>query len=203
MLDRNFFAHTNPDSASPFDRIHAAGYTYSTAGENLAFTATTAALTAEDINIAVAGLHENLFVDAGVTGRGHRVNMLNGDFKEVGIGIQDGGYTSNGVVYNAVMVTQNFGTQPGAGAFLLGVVYDDADNNSFYSPGEGVGSVMIQVVNVATNTVQTVYSMDAGGYQIGLDPGTYDITFTTGSGMHFVNDQVMGVNNVKVDWVMA
>jgi uncharacterized protein YkwD len=36
MIDRDFFAHTNPDGASPFDRLTAAGIDYSSAAENIA-----------------------------------------------------------------------------------------------------------------------------------------------------------------------
>lgn len=38
MTRRDFFSHTNPDGASPFDRLAAAGVTYRSAGENIALT---------------------------------------------------------------------------------------------------------------------------------------------------------------------
>lgn len=201
MLSRNFFAHVNPDGVSPSDRIQTAGYTYSTVGENIAYIATTASLTGALINSFVADSYESLFVDENYAGRGHRLNVLDDGFKEVGIGIQSGEFTSGGTTYNAVMSTQDFGTQPGAGAFLLGVVYGDTDGNSFYTPGEGVGSVMVEILNVDSNSAQTIYTMDAGGYQTELAPGTYDITYTIGNNTHFVDDLVVGVNNIKLDWV--
>jgi uncharacterized protein YkwD len=37
MRDRDFFAHTNPDSKSPFDRMSDAGVSYSAAAENIAY----------------------------------------------------------------------------------------------------------------------------------------------------------------------
>jgi uncharacterized protein YkwD len=37
MIDRDFFSHTNPDGESPWDRLHAAGITYTSAGENIAY----------------------------------------------------------------------------------------------------------------------------------------------------------------------
>jgi len=37
MLDRAFFAHTNPDGLSPFDRLRDAGIGYSRAAENIAW----------------------------------------------------------------------------------------------------------------------------------------------------------------------
>ena len=36
MINRNFFAHYNPEGQTPFDRMKQAGISYSYAGENLA-----------------------------------------------------------------------------------------------------------------------------------------------------------------------
>ncbi|QTR44937.1 hypothetical protein J9253_13050 [Thiothrix litoralis] len=202
MLDNDFFAHVNLEGQSPFDRIQTAGYTYVTAGENIGWIGTTASLTEATINTFVGDSHESLFVDEGVVGRGHRVNMLDDSFKEVGIGIHSGEFTSGATAFNSVMSTQNFATQPNAEAFLLGVIYKDADNNRFYTPGEGIGSVGIVIVNTLTNATQTIYSMDAGGYQVELDAGIYDITYTFNDNAHFIDDLVIGVDNIKSDWVV-
>jgi len=37
MVSRSFFSHQNPDGASPFDRLRAAGIDYSRAAENIAY----------------------------------------------------------------------------------------------------------------------------------------------------------------------
>ena len=37
MVDRGFFAHTNPDGKSPFDRLREAGVDYASAAENIAY----------------------------------------------------------------------------------------------------------------------------------------------------------------------
>ena len=37
MVARDFFAHTNPDGDSPFDRMRAAGIAFSSAAENIAW----------------------------------------------------------------------------------------------------------------------------------------------------------------------
>jgi uncharacterized protein YkwD len=37
MLDRGFFSHTTPEGVSPWSRLAAAGITYTTAGENIAW----------------------------------------------------------------------------------------------------------------------------------------------------------------------
>ncbi|XIE77524.1 sigma-70 family RNA polymerase sigma factor [Streptomyces sp. SBR177] len=75
MAARNFFDHTNPDGADPGDRVTAAGYQWSTYGENIAKGQRTPAEV----------------MDAWMNSPGHRANILNCSFKEIGIGIHDAG----------------------------------------------------------------------------------------------------------------
>jgi uncharacterized protein YkwD len=75
MATRNFFAHTNPDGASPFDRMRAAGYDGRLMGENIAAGYTTA----------------QAVMDAWMNSAGHRANILNCGFKDIGIGFATGG----------------------------------------------------------------------------------------------------------------
>lgn len=70
MINRGFFAHNNPEGQTPFDRMAAAGISYRTAGENLA------------INTSVAAA-ENAFMNSS----GHRANILNSSYTDVGIGV--------------------------------------------------------------------------------------------------------------------
>lgn len=84
MANRGFFSHYNPEGQSPFDRMRAAGISFSYAGENLA------------INQSVTGA-ETAFMNS----PGHRANILNTNYTEIGIGIA---YKSNGSIY----VTQEF-----------------------------------------------------------------------------------------------
>lgn len=74
MIQNNYFAHNSLDGKTPFDRMKAAGITYKTAGENIAG------------NSSVQGAHTSL-----MNSPGHRANILNANFTEVGIGIVDGG----------------------------------------------------------------------------------------------------------------
>lgn len=74
MINKGYFSHTSPTYGSPFDMIKAAGVSYRYAGENLAG--------AYNVNTA----HTNL-----MNSSGHRANILNNNFKEVGIGIVNGG----------------------------------------------------------------------------------------------------------------
>ncbi|MFI1968259.1 RNA polymerase [Streptomyces cinnamoneus] len=71
MAARGFFDHTNPDGKGPGDRITAAGYQWSTYGENIAYGQQDAAAV----------------MDSWMHSDGHRKNILNCSFKEIGIGI--------------------------------------------------------------------------------------------------------------------
>ncbi|WP_206308037.1 CAP domain-containing protein, partial [Streptomyces rhizosphaericola] len=87
MESRAYFSHTSPDGTDPGDRITAVGYRWSTYGENIAKGQRTPA----DV------------MEAWMNSPGHRANILNCAFKEMGIGKQDSG---GGPVW-----TQKFGTR--------------------------------------------------------------------------------------------
>ncbi|MEV5975118.1 CAP domain-containing protein [Streptomyces sp. NPDC051921] len=75
MAARDFFDHTNPDGAGPGDRVSAAGYPWSTYGEN----------------IAMGQSSPEQVMEAWMNSPGHRANILNCDFKEIGVGIHNSG----------------------------------------------------------------------------------------------------------------
>jgi uncharacterized protein YkwD len=87
MADHNYFAHESQDGRSPFDRMTAAGYTYSTAAENIAAGQRTPAAV----------------MDAWMNSAGHRQNILNCRLTQIGVGVATGG--SYGIYW-----TQDFGT---------------------------------------------------------------------------------------------
>ncbi|MFI9291606.1 CAP domain-containing protein [Streptomyces gardneri] len=76
MAARDYFDHTNPDGDGPGERVTAAGYPWSTYGENIAMGQST----------------PEQVMEGWMNSPGHRANILNCDFKEIGIGIHtDGG----------------------------------------------------------------------------------------------------------------
>lgn len=71
MVTRDFFAHTNPDGASPFDRLTDAGIAYSLGAENIAF-----------------GYPDAVSVLRGwLDSPGHRANIENCGLEEHGVGL--------------------------------------------------------------------------------------------------------------------
>jgi hypothetical protein len=89
MLAKGYFAHTTPDGKTPWDFITGAGYNYMMAGENLAVNFT------EAENVETAWMNSP----------GHRANILNKNFEDIGIGISQGIYQG----HTAIFVVQEFG----------------------------------------------------------------------------------------------
>ena len=88
MVDRDFFAHINPDNETPWERMSFAGYDWAWAGENIA-----------------AGQNSPAAVVAGwMDSDGHCANIMNPNFEELGVGYYPGGDYGH-------YWTQNFGTQ--------------------------------------------------------------------------------------------
>lgn len=71
MVARHFFSHTNPDGVGPGARISATGYHWSTWGENIAY----GQQTPTDV------------MTAWMNSPGHRANILNCAFQEIGVGV--------------------------------------------------------------------------------------------------------------------
>lgn len=190
MLDADTFSHTGANGSDAGDRMNAAGFDFKAPyswGENLAWNGTTGAI---DATASVLGNHQGLFESAG-----HRVNMLNGDYKEIGIGVETGAFGSGGTDYNAMMVTQNFALS-GSASYLTGVVIDDQDGDRFYDIGEGRGGATITATGSA-GTFETS-TWDAGGYRLELPAGSYDVTVTL-DGESYAQTITIGSENVKLD----
>jgi hypothetical protein len=200
-LSENKFGH-NVGGTNPGQRMTAAGYAFTGGwgwGENVAWSGSTGSF---PLTQAVAGNHyELLFIDRNVTGRGHRLNLLNSSFKEVGIGIAAGGNYNGGAggaTYNAVLTTQDFAYSSG-NSFLTGVVFTDADGDAFYTPGEGIGSVTITASPVGGGPAFTVNTWASGGYALPLAPGTYSVSATGAFGTFDMGPATISTQNIKRD----
>ncbi len=134
---------------------------------------------------------------------GHRENMMEATYREVGIRIRTG---VTGLDVGPWVVTQDFGRRWNQGnPFLLGVVYGDTTSNG-YDAGEGFGSVTITAVagnGSAGAPTYTTTSMSAGGWQMQVPAGTYAVTFSgAGFGQAVTYYSVtVGSQNEKLDAV--
>lgn len=75
MNKNDYFSHTGLDGSNPGQRITAAGYTWSSYGENIANGYTT----------------EQAVMNGWLNSEGHCKNIMNGGFKDIGAG-RDGNY---------------------------------------------------------------------------------------------------------------
>jgi hypothetical protein len=90
MIKNQYFAHVSPQNKTPWDFIKTQNYNYLIAGENLA------------VNFYDSEALQNAWMNS----PGHKANILNKDFEDIGIGIAEAQY--RGV--NAIFVVQMFGT---------------------------------------------------------------------------------------------
>ena len=213
LLDNNKFQHKGEGGTNSRDRMENAGYTFTNPsgnGENLAWLGTTGT---PNFTTFVERNYENLFIDKNISGRGHRVTLMNPNYQEIGISsILQGGYISpfNGRTYNTVMTTQNFAYSGGSGPFITGVAYTDKEiNDDFYTVGEGIGGITVTAVDIenSANTFTTT-TWNSGGYSLDVAAGlTYDVTFSgdldgDGQADNTATYQVtVGSQNVKQDVV--
>lgn len=196
MYARKFFDHVNPDGKDPFQRMKAAGYIYTVAGENIATGGGYSASALEDI----------LMIDTGVSDRGHRVNLLNigssGIYREIGVGYHLGAALETVTIGSQSFQTKDFITQDfgsnATGPFVLGVVYNDANHNNFYDQGEELAGVTVTPDSGGFFAVTGT----AGGFAFPVSSsGTLMVTASGGGLASPITMQVTltGVN-VKVDF---
>jgi len=185
MLDTDTFSHTGAGGGSAGDRMADAGYEFRGSwswGENIAYRGSTGTLNLDE---AVYFLHGALF-----RSDGHRANILNDTFREIGVGFVVGDFRG----YNTAMETQNFATTGGR-SFLTGVAFEDANGDGVYSIGEGLSGVRFAIGG------QSQTSAAAGGYATRLDvSGRQVATVTTAASVMRVELDLTG-GNVKLDVV--
>ena len=170
MIDADVFSHTGVNGSTSTDRMKAAGFVFSgswASAENIAWASLRGPSGYED---EVQLLHTNL-----MNSPGHRANLLNPEYREIGIGFEVGEFQG----WQAAFVTENF-AKSGTGSFLTGVAFNDRDGDKHYDPGEGMGGLSVKAVS-STGQSFAATTMGAGGYDLALPSGTYAVTFS-GSG---------------------
>jgi len=90
ILEKDYFSHKSPDGLSPWDFFKLAGYEFKFAGENLAIGF-----------LDTKEVHEAL-----MNSPSHRENILNSNYKEIGISVLKGEFQGNEVY----VIVEHFGT---------------------------------------------------------------------------------------------
>lgn len=83
MVDNRYFSHTSPTYGSPFQMIRAFGISFRTAGENIAYGQRT----------------PQAVVNAWMNSSGHRANILNSSYTQIGVG-----YVANGHYWTQMFI---------------------------------------------------------------------------------------------------
>lgn len=197
MIARDAQEHEFPDGTTLVGRATDAGYTnYRALGESIYAYAK-----------SVLHGHAGFLLDWGNTPTGiqdppgHRESAISSSFREIGIRITPEANPSTGV--GPLVMTLEFGDRFNYGAAaLLGVVYTDIDGDSAYDVGEGSGGITVSAQRVGSMIAPTVTtSLSAGGYQLKLTPGSYNVTFSGGAfgaGVTY-RDVLVGSQNLKLD----
>lgn len=173
MIDTDTFSHTGVNGTNAGQRMTAAGYVFSGSwawGENIGWQGSTSA--SPDLEAFARAIHDNLFLSPG-----HRTNICDNTFDELGPGLRDGVFTSGGTNYNSLLGTQNFAASASTpGPMLLGVAYYDFDGDNLYDPGEGIAGLSVN----ATGASYRAITASAGGYAFPIPPaaGSRTVTFT-------------------------
>ena len=195
MIAYHTQSHQLPGEADIGGRATNAGYTnWQSLGENVYAYAANA-----------FNAHAGFAVDWGNSPPGHRQNIMNSTWRDVGIAaVNHTPANSNDV--GPWVVTEDFGSSFGtSNSYLLGAIYRDNNSNSRYDINEGLGSVTVTATPVGGGTSFTTTSMTAGGYQLQLPSGTYTVT-ATGGGLgatRVVNNVVVASANKKIDFTTA
>lgn len=97
MIARSFFAHESPDGGTLDQRLARVGYSYEIAGENIAWGEGSLSTPA---SIVQAWMHSE----------GHRTNIMDGEFRQIGLGVLPG--TPRGTVsaFQGATYVTDFGT---------------------------------------------------------------------------------------------
>lgn len=146
MITRNYWSHTTPDGQEPWVFINQVGYKYQAAGENLAY-----------------GFSDNASTVTGwMNSPGHRANILNGTYSEVGFGIAHGPNYQNEGEQTVVVamyakpstesITQNATTPASTNATGQPIAVNDATKSGKLSVSAVVpGETKVARVQMATS----------------------------------------------------
>jgi uncharacterized protein YkwD len=190
MIAANRQAHQLPGEQGIYDRAVTAGYTGTIVGENIyafsesvLFTHAGFAIDWGDDPSSIGGIQ---------TPAGHRLAITSNRYREIGIAIDDENIASTAV--GPLVVTQDFGNRTALNGkgWLLGVAFQDLDQDNFYDAGEGAAGIQVQVTKQDVTQPVITETMAAGGYQTLLDPGQYQLRFLKG-------DLLLGSRSFAID----
>lgn len=193
MIAADSQSHQTPGEADLGGRLTAQGYAFTRAGENIyAF--------ADDPLYAHAGFMVDWGGSASTGGMqsppGHRNNIMDGNFREIGVAITNESNPNTSV--GPQVVTEDLGSRGASGALILGVAYSDTDKNNFYTIGEGTAGLTVAVGAASTS------SAASGGYTLQTSATGAQTINLSGAGLAgtvSVGATLTATTNLKIDVV--
>lgn len=202
MIAADTQSHQLPGEDPLATRLTNAGYAFTNAAENV-FASTQSVFHGHAAFVLDWGAEEDGAVNGIQNPPGHRNALLSDTYREIGIAAVAESDPATDV--GPLVVTQNLGRRAGD-PFLTGVAFTDLiATDAFYTIGEGLGAMTVNVFDAARSGIlATTSTFASGGYSIQLTPGTYDVQFL-GSGFDFFVDDFAFTSggNQKLDFVAA
>ena len=205
MIANDEQSHNFPNQPSLGDSIRNTGYQFTTVAENI-YAYGSSVFESHGAFAIDWGDDDNNPNNGYGTGiqnpPAHRNAIMSNNYREVGIGIlrEDNPSTRVG----SLLTTQHFANsqqlENNQESWLLGAAFLDIDNDNFYSLGEGLSNVTLNISGVSNPSFQRkLNTLTAGGYQTLLSPGTYRIEFVANGKTFQTSNVTIDNENVKLD----
>ncbi|NJO63277.1 MAG: DUF4114 domain-containing protein [Richelia sp. RM2_1_2] len=200
MIDYDLQSHNLPNEPSLRDRILNTGYQFTTVAENI-----------YAYGSSVLESHGAFAIDWGNNPNGiqnppgHRNAIMSNNYREVGIGILSEDNSSTQV--GSLLTTQHFANSQQLSttntSWLLGTVFRDVDDDDFYSIGEGLSDITVNISGISNPNFNTsIKTLGAGGYQTLLSPGEYQVEFIRDNNTVKTEKVSIDKENIKLDWMI-
>ncbi len=197
MIDYDQQSHNLPNEPNLGDRVGNTGYQFTTLAENIYAYGT-----------SVFESHAAFAIDWGDNPNGiqnppgHRDTIMSSSYREVGIGILPEDNLSTKV--GSLLTTQHFGSSKQLAttntSWLLGTIFRDVDNDDFYTIGEGLSDITVNINGISNPNFSTsIKTETAGGYQTLLSPGDYQVNFIRNNNTVKSEKVTIDKNNIKLD----
>ncbi len=176
-MAENYVSHYSPSSnyyplgSSPAQRAAREGYTNEIVGyyENIVNGASGySELPYPEEGYSSTYAHEALFIDVGVSNRGHRQAILNSSAREIGIGSFRTNYFGSSYYWTRDFTTQDFGTSS-TNHFFTETIFYDANTNGVYDETEGVAGIEVRLWDGTNQATWYDVSTASGNFAVPIN----------------------------------
>ncbi len=184
MLTKNYYSMLSLDGKTVWDRAYEAGYQADHMEEILAYYPFNSE---ENMFRGTEYMFINLFIDTlnNVFNNSEIGKILNNNLNNIGVSVGSGLVYLNNSIEHLHLTTCDFGDYKTDDSYLVGIVYEDLNNNNLYNADEGIldAQVLVEPIKTPFNQGLRSYSVltnDAGGFIVKLIPSIYRISIVSG-----------------------